>query len=99
MSATRYGVMMLRHARTEQARKDFGPKLNYRPLQPSVEEVFDAVHVMAGERCIGHLVSTGRLVIEAFSAADGTLGLFPDRPAAAAAITKVALSDLEESHD
>jgi hypothetical protein len=44
--------------------------------------------VLAGQSCIGHVVSRGRDGFEAFDADDISLGNFDNLPAAAAAIAR-----------
>jgi len=51
-----------------------------KPTRPTWQAVYD------GQRCIGHLLSRGRLGVEAFDADDRSLGIFPTTQEAAAAI-------------
>jgi hypothetical protein len=44
--------------------------------------------VYDGQRCIGHVLSRGKLGVEAFDAGDVSLGIFPNMKAAANAVSE-----------
>jgi len=48
------------------------------------------VSVTSGRDCIGHIVCRGRAGFEAFDRDDVSLGIYPDMPSAANAITDAA---------
>jgi hypothetical protein len=47
-----------------------------------------ALAVYAGQTCIGHLLSRGKVGIEAYDRDDRSLGIYPDQKAATDAIGK-----------
>jgi hypothetical protein len=54
------------------------------------------VPVLAGSRCIGHLLSRGRLGFEAWDHAGQSLGLFETQAAATAAIAEAAENEADD---
>lgn len=60
---------------------------------PDDFSTMNALAVYAGQRCIGFLVPRGKLGTEAFDASERTLGIFPDRPSAANAVTNEVMDD------
>ncbi|MFZ1151423.1 MAG: hypothetical protein WAR76_17065 [Xanthobacteraceae bacterium] len=47
-----------------------------------------ALAVFDGRQCLGHILSRGRLGVEAFDRDDVSLGIFPNQKAAADAISE-----------
>ena len=56
----------------------------------SKSQKFSLVSVTSGRDCIGHIVCRGRAGFEAFDRDDVSLGIYPDMPSAANAITDAA---------
>jgi hypothetical protein len=52
--------------------------------------VMQALAVFDGQRCLGHLLSRGKLGVEAYDASDSSLGIFPNQKAAADAVSDAA---------
>jgi hypothetical protein len=61
-------------------------KLRPRKAIPS-DFVMQALALYDGQRCLGHILSRGKLGVEAYDVDDRSLGLFPNQKAAADALT------------
>jgi hypothetical protein len=65
-----------------------------RPLHSEITETEQArmLSAYSGQTCIGFLLLRGRSGVEAFTADDKSLGIFPDQKSAFAAVNKAAVS-------